>query len=172
MSVGEVKTLLTVPEAARALRIGRSTAYDLAHAWLDSGGTKGLPVVVIGGSLRVPVVALERLFAIGGFGPGWQSGLDGRRTKTRPAAGGGDAADAGAASDKPIGPKGAETIVTSGASEPASESTSNTDPPPVESVTLEAESAPPEPRTAKPRPPRRRTITASAQLSLFDTPEP
>lgn len=168
MSVGEVKTLLTVPEAARALRIGRSTAYDLAHAWLDSGGTKGLPVVVIGGSLRVPVVALERLFAIGGFGPGWQSGLDGRRTKTRPAAGGGDTADACAAPEKPLGPKDAATVVTSG----ASGALSNTDPPPVESVTLEAESAPPEPRTPKPRRPRRRTISSSVQLSLFDTPEP
>lgn len=168
MSVGEVKTLLTVPEAASALRIGRSTAYDLAHAWLDSGGTKGLPVVVIGGSLRVPVVALERLFAIGGFGPGWQSGLDGRRTKTRPAADSGDAADACAASDKPIGPKDAETVVLSGASGALSKS----DPSPVESVTLEAESAPPEPRTPKPRRPRRRTISSSAQLSLFDTLEP
>ncbi len=168
MSVGEVKTLLTVPEAASALRIGRSTAYDLAHAWLDSGGTKGLPVVVIGGSLRVPVVALERLFAIGGFGAGWQSGLDGRRTRTKSAADSGDAADACAAPDKPLGPKDAETVVTSAASEP----TSKTDPPPVESVTLEAEPAPPEPGTPKTRRPRRRTISSSDQLSLFDTAEP
>lgn len=82
MSVADVKTLLTVPEAAKALRIGRSTAYELAHAWLDSAGSKGLPVVVIGGSLRVPVAAIERLFAIGGFGPAWDSGLD-RRRRTR-----------------------------------------------------------------------------------------
>lgn len=79
MATAELPTLLTVPEAARALRIGRATAYELAHAWLESGGTKGLPVVKIGGSMRVPVAALERLFAIGGFGPAWQSGLDGRR---------------------------------------------------------------------------------------------
>jgi hypothetical protein len=29
--------------------------------------------------MRVPVAALERLFAIGGFGPAWNSGLDHRR---------------------------------------------------------------------------------------------
>lgn len=79
MATAELPSLLTVPEAASALRIGRATACELAHAWLDSGGTKGLPVVTIGRSMRVPVVALERLFAIGGFGPAWQSGLDGRR---------------------------------------------------------------------------------------------
>ena len=79
MATAELPSLLTVPEAARALRIGRATAYELAHAWLDSGGTEGLPVVTIGRSMRVPVIALERLFAIGGFGPAWQSGLDGRR---------------------------------------------------------------------------------------------
>ncbi len=69
--------LLTVPEAARALRIGRATAYDLAHVWIDSAGTKGLPVVTIGRSLRVPTAALERLITLGGFGPYWESGLTG-----------------------------------------------------------------------------------------------
>ncbi len=83
MATAELPTLLTVPEAARALRIGRATAYELAHAWLESGGTKGLPVVRIGGSMRVPVAALERLFALGGFGPAWQSGLDGWRRGRR-----------------------------------------------------------------------------------------
>lgn len=77
MSSGEVPMLLTVPEAARALRIGRATAYDLAHMWLDSAGTKGLPVVTIGRSLRVPTAALERLISLGGFGPCWESGLTG-----------------------------------------------------------------------------------------------
>src|SRR5437764_15257452 len=71
--------LITVPQAARALQIGRSTAYDLAHAWLDSRGAEGLPVVRIGRTLRVPVAGLDRLFAIGGFGPAWNSGRDRRR---------------------------------------------------------------------------------------------
>jgi hypothetical protein len=67
-SATEVRTmtdlpkLMTVPQAALALRIGRSTAYELANAWLDSDGAEGLPVVRIGRSLRVPVAALDRWF--------------------------------------------------------------------------------------------------------------
>lgn len=79
MAPTDLPKLITVPQAARALRIGRSTAYDLAHAWLDSNGAEGMPVVRIGRTMRVPVAALERLFAIGGFGPAWNSGLDRRR---------------------------------------------------------------------------------------------
>ena len=79
MATTDMPKLITVPQAARALQIGRSTAYDLAHAWLDSCGAEGLPVVRIGRTMRVPVAALERLFAIGGFGPAWNSGLDRRR---------------------------------------------------------------------------------------------
>ena len=78
MATTEIPKLITVPQAARALQIGRSTAYDLAHAWLDSRGAEGLPVVLIGRTMRVPVAALERLFAVGGFGPAWSSGLDRR----------------------------------------------------------------------------------------------
>lgn len=172
MSVAEVKTLLTVPEAAAALRIGRSTAYDLAHAWLDSGGTEGLPVVRIGGSLRVPVAAIERLFAIGGFGPAWSSGLDGRRSKRAPAPEFPTAAEACAAPVSPGEPReGKETarVVESGASKATSESV----PSPVRPIASDAECAPPEPRTPKPRRPRRprRPISSSAQLSLFDTPD-
>ncbi len=59
--------LLSVPEAARALRIGRATAYELAHAFLDSSGEVGLPVLIIGGTMRVPLAALERAFADGGI---------------------------------------------------------------------------------------------------------
>lgn len=53
--------LFTITEAAVVLRIGRTTAYDLARRDLATGGGEGLGVVRIGGQLRVPRVALERL---------------------------------------------------------------------------------------------------------------
>ncbi len=52
---------LTVVEAARLLRIGRTSAYLLAQQWLYSDGRQGLPVVRVGRQLRVPRRALERL---------------------------------------------------------------------------------------------------------------
>ena len=58
--------LLTVDEAARLLRIGRSRAYELANAYLGSGGTTGMPVFRLGpGCLRVPRWALIELAATG-----------------------------------------------------------------------------------------------------------
>jgi len=56
--------LFTVTEAAVVLRIGRTTAYELARRDLATGGGEGLGVVRIGGQLRIPRVALERI--IGG----------------------------------------------------------------------------------------------------------
>src|SRR6266516_1825880 len=53
--------LLTVEEAARAARIGRTKAYAMARQWRDSGGRSGLPVVDFGHVLRVPRRALEEL---------------------------------------------------------------------------------------------------------------
>lgn len=50
------KILLTVPEAARRLSIGRSTAYRLIE-----DGT--LPVVHIGRAVRVPADALSEYVA-------------------------------------------------------------------------------------------------------------
>ena len=52
---------LTVEEAAQVLRIGRTTAYALAREWRATGGRRGLPVLELGRTLRVPRAALERL---------------------------------------------------------------------------------------------------------------
>ena len=53
--------LLTVEEAARLIRVGRTKAYAMAREWRDSGGRSGLPVVDFGHVLRVPRQALEQL---------------------------------------------------------------------------------------------------------------
>jgi excisionase family DNA binding protein len=52
---------LTVEEAARVLRIGRTAAYALARRWRDTDGREGLPVTEFGRLLRVPRAALEQL---------------------------------------------------------------------------------------------------------------
>ena len=58
--------LLTLGEAAQVLRIGRSLGYQLAHEYLNSGGTSGLPVVRLGEKcLRVPRWALMELATTG-----------------------------------------------------------------------------------------------------------
>ncbi len=53
--------LLTVEEAAKELRIGRTKAYAMAQEWRRSGGKSGLPVVDFGHVLRVPRRQLELL---------------------------------------------------------------------------------------------------------------
>ncbi len=53
--------LLTVTETATLLRISRTTAYELARRDLANDGGEGLDVVRIGGQLRVPRAAIERL---------------------------------------------------------------------------------------------------------------
>jgi len=63
---GEPHPLLTVDEAARMMRVGRSRAYALAHEYINSGGTAGMPVIVFGpGCLRVPRWSLIELIATG-----------------------------------------------------------------------------------------------------------
>ena len=57
----ELPDFLTVEEAAAVLRIGRGKAYELARVWRATGGREGLPVVVLGRSLRVPRDGLRRL---------------------------------------------------------------------------------------------------------------
>ncbi len=59
-----VPDLLTVEEAARVLRIGRTAAYELTGRYLASGGAEGLPVIRLGRLLRVSRVALENFAAI------------------------------------------------------------------------------------------------------------
>ena len=49
--------LFTVTEAAVVLRIGRTTAYELARRDLATGGGEGLGVIRVGGQLRIPRVA-------------------------------------------------------------------------------------------------------------------
>ena len=50
---------LTVEEAARIVRIGRTTAYDIAREYEATAGASGLPVVRFGKQLRVPRYRLE-----------------------------------------------------------------------------------------------------------------
>ena len=57
--------VLTVEEAARAMRIGRSLAYQFAREYLASGGLTGMPAIRIGSCLRVPRWALLELLCTG-----------------------------------------------------------------------------------------------------------
>jgi excisionase family DNA binding protein len=57
--------LLTISEAAEKLRIGRSLAYELARAYLTTGGVEGLPVIKLGARMRVPRWALDELARTG-----------------------------------------------------------------------------------------------------------
>ena len=53
--------LLTVEEAARVLRIGRTSAYELVRRFLTTGGAQGIPALRIGHQMRVPRHGLEEL---------------------------------------------------------------------------------------------------------------
>jgi excisionase family DNA binding protein len=59
--VAEVPVFFTVEEAARILRISRTTAYRLVRLYLETGGREGIPVVVIGGQYRIARATLEEL---------------------------------------------------------------------------------------------------------------
>ena len=61
----ELPLVLSVEEAARLLRIGRSAAYGQARIFRATAGREGLPVIAIGRSLRVPRAALLELLATG-----------------------------------------------------------------------------------------------------------
>lgn len=53
--------VMTVGEAAKILRIGRNAAYTLARRYVATDGREGLPVLVLGRTLRVPVGALRAM---------------------------------------------------------------------------------------------------------------
>jgi len=62
----EEHALLTMREATNILRIGRSLGYALAHEYLSSGGTSGLPVIRFSKECyRVPRWALIELATTG-----------------------------------------------------------------------------------------------------------
>ena len=52
---------LSVREAAAVLRIGKTSAYDLAHDFVHTSGESGLKVIRVGRQLRVPRTALEEM---------------------------------------------------------------------------------------------------------------
>ena len=54
MTLAELPDFLTVEEAAKVLRLGRSRAYELTKLWRETGGREGIPVVQLGRQLRVP----------------------------------------------------------------------------------------------------------------------
>jgi hypothetical protein len=60
-----VHELLTIKEAAAAMRVSLSLGYQLAHDYLNSGGTDGLPVLRFGTCMRVPRWALDVLITTG-----------------------------------------------------------------------------------------------------------
>ena len=49
-----VPDLLTVMEAGAVARISRTTAYELAHQFLATNGTAGMPAKRVGGQIRIP----------------------------------------------------------------------------------------------------------------------
>ena len=61
----DLPLLLTVEEAGRLLRVGRSHAYNQVTLYFASGGTEGVPALRLGGLLRVPKEALHELVTTG-----------------------------------------------------------------------------------------------------------
>ena len=63
MQLDDLPEVLTVEEAARLLRVGRTLGYQLARRYVKTGGGEGLPVIAVGRNLRVPKVLLAKLLA-------------------------------------------------------------------------------------------------------------
>lgn len=56
-----VPDCLTIEEAARILRVSRTTGYEQARLFRETDGKAGLPNFDVGGSFRVPTAKLEVL---------------------------------------------------------------------------------------------------------------
>jgi hypothetical protein len=63
VALEDLPEFLTVEEAARVLRISRTSAYLLTQRWRHTSGQTGLPVQPLGRLLRVPRSALQRMAA-------------------------------------------------------------------------------------------------------------
>jgi hypothetical protein len=61
MAPAERPDVLTIEEAARVLRIGRTAAYQQARLWRVTGGEAGLPNFALGHTFRVPTASVEEL---------------------------------------------------------------------------------------------------------------
>lgn len=60
-----IPPFLTVEEASRLLKIGRTKAYLLTQEWRATGGRSGLAVVDLGDVLRVPGSVIEQMLGTG-----------------------------------------------------------------------------------------------------------
>ena len=61
MDFNELPDMLTVEEMAKAVRLGRSQAYELTKRYRLTGGKEGIPVLQLGRQLRIPKEALLKL---------------------------------------------------------------------------------------------------------------
>ena len=64
MASESVPDFLTIGEAARILRTGRTTAYLQAQLWRETGGKEGLPNRKVGNLARVPTALFEQHYGI------------------------------------------------------------------------------------------------------------
>lgn len=69
------RVTLSVEAAAELLGISRSTAYDLARRYRDSGGASGLPCIKVGGRILIVVAGLREI--LGDLGPSQRDDVDG-----------------------------------------------------------------------------------------------
>jgi hypothetical protein len=101
--------LLTVEEAARVIRVGRTKAYAMAREWRATGGRSGLPVIDFGNVLRVPLCQLEAM--VGGPLTDGVSAAASTMTSVGPEIDGALAADAGRPEQPPApGPAPAPAV--------------------------------------------------------------
>ena len=64
VSFAGLPLMLTVDEAARLLRISRTSAYKLAHEWRCAAGASGLPTVRLGSRIMVRRVDLAAIVGL------------------------------------------------------------------------------------------------------------